>query len=50
MFSTNKDNGEESEMLTDERNILIPDLTIVEDDGSATGTADGNIMEQKESK
>lgn len=47
--STNKDNGEESEMLTDERNILIPDLTIVEDDGSATGTADGNIMEQKES-
>ena len=37
-------------MLTDERNILIPDLTIIEEDGSATGTADSNIMEQKEGR
>lgn len=46
IFSPTKDNGEEPEILTDER-ILIPDLTIVEEDGSALGT---DNMGQKESK
>lgn len=48
-YSPDKD-GDETEMLADERNILIPGLTIVEEDGSNIVSDTNGMGQQKESK